>query len=338
MSIIEKAMEKAQQERAKMGKQENYLDPTALKDEVHPKTADVNDTTLATELNVTETIMPEDDSNVIIEQVNAHSTNQQTVFENQPKADLKEVEQPKPNTNENPTQASQIKVNPSASLIMANQNTLIEGGSYRIFKEYIIALRKSQPDKSVFMITSPMKGEGKTLVTCNLACALASEFDTTVLLIDADLRAPMCHHVLGIENPPKGLSDCILHNTPISDCLIHTGIGKLSLLCAGSLIENPAELITSKKMQDLILEIKNRYPNRIIIIDSLPLLPFAESRALSRMTDGVMLVVRENVTYKRHLENALSELQDVPLLGMIYNAATTSGADKEIYDLSSYAY
>ncbi len=232
----------------------------------------------------------------------------------------------------------EVKINPTPELIMATEKALIEGGSYRILKEYIIALRKNSPDKSIFMITSPMKGEGKTLVSCNLACTLASEFDTTVLLIDVDLRAPSCHRVFGIENPPMGLSDCLLGKAAITDCIINTGVGKLSLLCAGSIIPNPTELITSKLMQEFLQEVKHRYPDRIIILDSLPLLPFAESRALSRMTDGVMLVVRENTTDKRHLESALQQLYDVPFLGMIYNSATTLGKDKDIYNLSRYAY
>ncbi len=240
-------------------------------------------------------------------------------------------------TNDFSENGQQVTINPIKELIMANDDTLAQGGSYRMLKEYILALRKAQPDQSLFMVTSAMRNEGKTLTSCNLACALALEFDTTVLLVDLDLRAPSCHRVFGLKNQ-KGLSDCLLHNTPIADCLIHTGIGKLSLLCAGSRIANPAELITSKRMQNFLLEVKHRYPDRIVILDSLPLLPFAESRALSRMADGVMLVVRENVTYKRHLENALQQLQDVPLLGMVYNGASTFGSDREIYNLSYYAY
>ncbi len=310
MSIIEKAMEKARQSRAENPKQNQIPNLTETNQKNH---------------STTERLMSA--SPVAKTKKNEDSVQQTTLSE-------QNINQPQEQSN--PIES--VEINPIPELIMANENALVEGGSYRILKEYIIALRKSQPDKSLFMVTSPMKGEGKTLVSCNLACALASEFDTTVLLIDVDLRAPMCHNVLGISNPPKGLSDCLLHNTPINECIIHTGIGRLSLLCAGSLIDNPAELITSKRMQDFLLEVKHRYPDRIIIVDSLPLLPFAESRALTRMTDGVMLVVRENTTHKSHLESALQQLQDVPLLGMIYNAATTTGADKEIYNLSSYAY
>ncbi len=323
MSIIEKAMEKARQERATM----QNTSPNAkegmqetLKAPLHHEPKSMSNEAVQTSLK----------EHVVAEKHMApvDATTSSTIATEKNVAITVEEEQEERTT----------QINPIPELIMASQEALTLGGSYRLLKEYIIALRKSQPEKSLFMITSPMRNEGKTLTSCNLACALAAEFDTTVLLIDVDLRAPSCQRVLGVKNPPKGLSDCLMHNTPITDCLIHTGIGKLSLLCAGSIIDNPAELTTSKRMQDFLLEVKHRYPDRIIILDSLPLLPFAESRALSRMVDGVILVVRENVTYKSHIEASLQHLQDVPLLGMVYNAATAYGTEKDIFNYSYYGY
>jgi Mrp family chromosome partitioning ATPase len=106
------------------------------------------------------------------------------------------------------------------------------------------------------------------------------------------------------------------------------------MLCAGSPNNHPAELITSKRMQEFLREIKHRYPDRIIIIDTLPLVPFAESRSLSRMVDGILLVVRENVTVKAHLESALNSLQGCPVSGIVYNGASNYGADKEVFELA----
>ncbi len=335
MSIIEKAMERARQERAE-GKTQGSspvvsntdaqssssldvkkIDTRGVKKDTHP-------------LQETLLLQTQEQGQKVAHEYNIAQAQEALL----PKAAPLVESTPQTDT----TNGQQVQLNPIKELIMADKNTLAQGGSYRFLKEYILALRKSEPDRSLFMITSPMRNEGKTLTSCNLACALAMEFDTTVLLIDVDLRAPSCHRVLGVTNPPKGLSDCLLYDTPITDCIIHTGIGKLSFLSAGSIIANPAELITSKRMQDFLAEVKHRYPDRIIILDSLPLLPFAESRALSRMTDGVLLVVRENITYKRHLDNALQQLHDVPLLGMIYNGANTFGADKDIYNLSYYNY
>ncbi len=317
MSIIEKAMERARQEREAS---QEKLAPS-----IHRET-DTPPTEISRLEEVTHEQLPASKQNHTEKHIEALT-----------KADAQQSTQEL--AHEESHDHEQItQINPIPELIMATNEALTLGGSYRLLKEYIIALRKSEPERSMFMVTSAMRNEGKTLTSCNLACALAMEFDTTVLLIDVDLRAPSCQRVLGIKNPPKGLSDCLLHNTPIHECLVHTGIGKLSLLCAGSIIENPAELITSNRMQSFLTEVKNRYPDRIIILDSLPLLPFAESRALSRMTDGVMLVVRENVTYKSHVDTALQHLQDVPLLGMVYNAATAYGTEKDIFNYSYYGY
>lgn len=224
-----------------------------------------------------------------------------------------------------------IEVRPVPELIMARSADLSQGGEYRLLKEYLLALRKYQPALNMFMITSAMRNEGKTMVSCNLSATLAHEFDHTVLLIDADLRAPSCHRMLGITRP-RGVCDCLLRGSPISEVLIHTGLGKLALLGAGDPIDNPAELFTSSIMRDFLFELKHRYSDRIIIIDTPPLLPFAETRALSRLVDGVILVARENVTAKNHLDAALRTLEGTPLLGVVYNDTVSYGTDKEIYE------
>ncbi len=329
MSIIEKAMERARQERAE-GKTQDSNPVVSHTEAQSPSSFKVKK--MATR-NTKKDTHPLQETLLLQTQEQGQKLAQEYNL-----IQAQEISQPEKDLSTEAASPQQRPLKPIKELIMADQNTLAQGGSYRFLKEYILALRKSEPDKSLFMITSPMRNEGKTLTSCNLACALAMEFDTTVLLIDVDLRAPSCHRVLGTTNPPKGLSDCLLYNTPITDCIIHTGIGTLSFLCAGSIIANPAELITSKRMQDFLAEVKHRYPDRIIILDSLPLLPFAESRALSRMADGVLLVIREDVTYKRHLDNALQQLHDVPLLGMVYNGANTFGTDKDIYNLSYYNY
>ncbi len=341
MSIIEKAMEKAQKERA-----QSQTEPTSTPSHRHPAEQDTsgtpqepvqNSSHVQEEKRQVENSAQMSPVHTAQEKTDKHDESP-TLKQNQQEATPAEdcVSPATATQEQQDTEQGATRINPIPELIMATEQALTYGGSYRLLKECIIATRKSQPDRNLFMITSAMRNEGKTITSCNLACALAMEFDTTVLLIDVDLRAPSCHRVLGVKNPPKGLSDCLLHNTPITDCLIHTGIGKLSLLCAGSITEKSAELVTSKRMQDFLAEVKHRYPDRIIILDSLPLLPFAESRALSRMVDGVMLVVRENVTYKRHVETALEQLQDVPLMGIIYNAATAYGAEKDILNYTYY--
>lgn len=224
-------------------------------------------------------------------------------------------------------------LNPKSEIIMAYAESSSQGEEYRLLKEHILSLRKQKPDMSLFMVSSPMRNEGKTVVSCNLAAAMAREFDHTVLLVDADLRAPKCHLAMGLEGRPKGLADCLMYGDSFADHVIHTDIGRLSILCAGSPVEGTSELFTSNRMRDFLREIKHRYPDRIIILDTLPLVPFAESRALGRMVDGILLVVRENMTVKAHLDNALRSLEGCPVLGVVYNGASSYGLDKEVFEL-----
>ena len=210
------------------------------------------------------------------------------------------------------------------------------GEEYRLFKEKLLAIQKSDRSKNMFLITSPMRNEGKTHVACNLARSLAQELDHTVLLIDADMRSPSCHRMLGIPRP-EGLSDCLARGKKFWEVLIHTGVGRLSFLSSGHPVPNAAELFASNMMRDLLMEIKQRYDDRIILIDTTPILPFAETRSLSRLADGVILVVRENVTVKSHLEATMRLLKDSNFIGAVYNDAQNQGADKDIFDLR-YTY
>lgn len=228
-----------------------------------------------------------------------------------------------------------LQVSPVPELIMAGQDSL-QGGAYQLLKQSLLAYRKKYEPMSLFMVTSAMRNEGKTMVANNLAVTLAYEYDIRVMLIDGDLRAPCCHKMMGLKRE-KGLSDILLHGVPFNEVLIHTGLGRLSLIGAGSPIEKPDELFTSELMSNFLDEVRTRYRDRIVIIDTVPLLPFPESRALSQLVDGIILVARENVTAKAHLDDVLRELEGLPLLGVVYNDASSYGTDREVFELP-YAY
>ncbi len=203
------------------------------------------------------------------------------------------------------------------------------GEEYRLLKERLLSMGKKDM-LNLFMVTSPARGEGKSTISFNLAISLAHEFDHTSLLIDADMRGATCHSMLGLERTP-GLSDCLLNGSGFHEALVHTGIGRMAFIPAGSAIDNPAELFSSNRMHALLLEIKHRYPDRVIIIDTPPILPFAETRSLSRMVDGSLLVVRENVTARDSLDSALQCLEGSTLLGLIYNDSKILNREVEGY-------
>ena len=193
---------------------------------------------------------------------------------------------------------------------------------YRKLKSLLVRLTTGESFRNMLMVTSSVSGEGKSITSLNLALTLAQEYDHTVLLVDADLRKPSINNYLGIGQR-IGLSECLLDGVDIKDAIIKTGIGKLSLLPAGRSIRNPAELFSSQKLKEFFLGIKSRYPDRYIIIDTPPVLPFADTRSLSTIVDGAVLVVMEGMVPLRHINETLDCLKGTSILGIVYNDATT---------------
>lgn len=180
-------------------------------------------------------------------------------------------------------------------------------------------LKETKKDyRNTIMVTSPDMGEGKTVTAVNLAVAIANQFDHTVLLVDADLRRPSVHEYLGISQSP-GLADYLSGKAALPDVLMKTGLGKLVVLQAGNVPENPSELISSDKMRKFVQEVKDRYGDRYIIFDSSPLLLTADSLSLSNYVDGVLLVIQAGRTVPKAATQALSLLKGCPVLGVVFN-------------------
>lgn len=192
---------------------------------------------------------------------------------------------------------------------------------YRKLKTNLVKLTKKDEFHNVLMVTSTLPREGKSLTALNLAISLAQEFDHTVLLIDADLRNPSIHKYLEFE-PTSGLSDCLLNGTDIGEAIIRTGIGKLSVIPAGKVMPNPLELISSRKMQDLVKEMKHRYHDRYLIFDTPPVLPFAETRALGRLVDGIIFVIKEGEASQESIREAMDAMKGCRILGVVFNESS----------------
>lgn len=207
-------------------------------------------------------------------------------------------------------------------LVTANDPHTQAAEEYRKLKSVIVKLTKAATFLNMLMVTSSIGSEGKSVTAVNLALSLAQEFDHTVLLVDADIRKPTLHSYLGVENT-IGLTDCLLDGVDVKDALIRTGVGKLSFLPAGRSVPNPAEMFTSQRIRDFFLEMKNRYHDRYIIIDTPPVLPFAETRSLSAIVDGIVLVAKEGLVTLHNIEETMECLKGTPMLGIVYNEAAT---------------
>ena len=196
---------------------------------------------------------------------------------------------------------------------------------YRRLKSII--LRETKNDfLNTIMITSAIDIEGKSVTAINLAATLAQEIDHTILLIDADLRKPKIHEYLGIEYE-YGLSDYLTSDIDISEVMIRTGIGKLVLIPAGKMVDNPLELLSSEKMKGLIKEVKQRYKDRYVIIDTPPILSCSGPMAIGANVDGIVFVVKEGRAQKKMLVDALSLIKGLNLLGIVFNDVQVTNMD-----------
>jgi protein-tyrosine kinase len=181
----------------------------------------------------------------------------------------------------------------------------------------------NQNHHNTIMITSSDMGEGKSLTSINLAVALSSEIDHTVLLVDSDLRNPSVHRYFGIEEP-RGLSDYLKGEADLPELLIKTGIGRLVILPGGAPTDSSAELLSSERMKTLVQEIKNRYKDRYIIFDTSPLLVIADALALASYVDDILFVIQEGRTAQEKVAHAISLLKGCSILGVVFNNAQQS--------------
>jgi protein-tyrosine kinase len=169
-------------------------------------------------------------------------------------------------------------------------------------------------------ITSVGENEGKTLTAVNLAIATAMDVNQTVLLVDADLRNPGVAGCLGID-PELGLEDYLSGRASVAKCLVNPGLQRLSILPARARLGNAAELLASPQMAQLARELKDRYPNRIIVYDLPPLLTAGDTLGFLPNLEATLLVVRDGAARVADLKRAVDLLGGHNLIGTVLNAA-----------------
>jgi protein-tyrosine kinase len=188
---------------------------------------------------------------------------------------------------------------------------------FRKLRTHIIRTDSSGSTKTI-MVTSAVQGEGKSFVATNLAIGFAQDFDLHSLLVDCDLRNPSLAPRFGFQNK-RGIADYLVGTEDISAFLIKTNLDKLSLLTCGSIQGNPSELMGSNKMASLVKELKSRYSDRFIIFDSTPLLATSEAEILTKLVDGIIVVVRAGKTPRETVEQAMALLGKDKILGVVLN-------------------
>ncbi|WP_313030935.1 XrtA-associated tyrosine autokinase [Massilia alkalitolerans] len=185
---------------------------------------------------------------------------------------------------------------------------------------------------NLIMITSSLPGEGKTYCAINLAMSIAMELDHTVLLVDADVARPSVLRTLGLP-AERGLMDILLDDKlDLSDVLLRTNVDTLSILPAGTSTPRATELLASSTMSTFVNEIANRYPDRVIIFDSPPLLLTTESRVLASHMGQIVVVVEAQTTTQHAVKEALHKLEGFQNVNLIYNKTRDIPGIEETYD------
>ncbi|MDD3029294.1 MAG: CpsD/CapB family tyrosine-protein kinase [Alphaproteobacteria bacterium] len=167
-------------------------------------------------------------------------------------------------------------------------------------------------------VTSPYYGDGKTTVTLNLGISLALDLKQTVLLVDLDLRKPCLHRPLNLT-PQAGLTDYLLRQKPLVDCLLRPPFERISLLPAGPASEQSSELLASPKMINLAHELKTRYADRFVLYDMPPVLAQDDSIAFLPQVDAILVVIRDGVTKIDDLKRCLNALSGANVIGTVLN-------------------
>jgi protein-tyrosine kinase len=196
---------------------------------------------------------------------------------------------------------------------------------YRVIKRPLIVNAVGRGAATVahgnlIMVTSALPGEGKSFTSINLAMSMAAELDHTVMLVDADVARPSILRMLGLP-PGPGLLDLLEGKADMSSVLLRTNVDKLTILPSGTPHPKATELLASDAMSALLSDMASRYPDRIIIFDSPPLLLTTESRVLATHMGQIVLVVHADRTLQGTVQEALAAIESCPVKMTVLNKA-----------------
>ncbi|MGQ8364687.1 XrtA-associated tyrosine autokinase [Glaciecola sp. 1036] len=198
-------------------------------------------------------------------------------------------------------------------------------------------LSKTMPNSNIIMVTSARPSEGKTFTAVNLALSIAAEQDKTVLLVDADVLKPNVLRTLGLE-AKKGLMDYLLEDEPLSKFIYRTNVDKLRLIPAGSSHHLSTELLASDAMHATVNEFSTRYPDRIVIIDTPPIIGINESAILASFAGQAVVVAEEGRSKLSDIQNAVERLNPEMAVGFVMNKSISTSDSAGYYGYYYYGH
>jgi polysaccharide biosynthesis transport protein len=212
----------------------------------------------------------------------------------------------------------------SKELVMARDQLSVTAESYRTIRTALLLAKAEHPPKLI-LLTSPAPGEGKTVTTVNLGMALAQS-GQSVVVVDADLRKGRCHKLVNVPNQ-TGLANVLAGQVGLRSAIKETGVENFYLLPRGVLPPNPADLLMSRKMQEILNDLRNSFD--FVLIDSPPAIAVSDAAVLSAFCDGVLLVFHGQKTTSQAARRAVERLDSInaTLLGVILNGVDIRNPD-----------
>jgi capsular exopolysaccharide synthesis family protein len=203
----------------------------------------------------------------------------------------------------------------NARLVTLREEQSVSTEKFRVLSTRLMHLQTQRPLKTV-LITSCVPGEGKSFVAANLAVTLARGQNQKVLLLVGDLRQPGLSSIFGFQKLP-GLAEYLQEGADLTGLLCRLEGMPLWFLPAGNSPQPPTDLLQSDRLAELIARIAGSFD--WVLVDSPPMVPWADANIWARLTDGILLVVRKNKTPKALLAKALESLNDPSILGVVFN-------------------
>ena len=237
---------------------------------------------------------------------------------------------PTPPIEHHPVASATPQLNRRLVAATAPQSTAAE--QFRLLRTRVKQVERGRTVRSIG-VTSPSKGDGKSLTVANLALVMAQELHQRVLLIDADFRRPSIARLFGLSESP-GLSDVLLGAADLDAALVNLTEQRLTILPAGTPAVHAAELLGSSGMRRVLDALRARFDR--ILIDMPPVAPVADVHVVAPMIDGVLMVVRAGITGKPAIERALGGLDPSKVLGLVLNDAEETRRDRKRYE--GYGY
>jgi len=217
-------------------------------------------------------------------------------------------------------------------LFMNGDDTARGTEEFRTLRSRLYHMREKMTLKKV-LVTSALPKEGKSFTSSNLAQVMVRQHGRRVLLIDADLRGPRLHLMLG-TTPGPGLSDYLQGRNDEFSIMQRGPMENLFFIPSGTGIEDPAELVGNGRLKILLQRVEPLFD--WIIVDSPPAIPVSDASVLAKACDGVLMVVRSNSTPSDVARKARAEFPDQCLVGVVLNGTSDEAAPYSRYYYEAY--